>query len=131
MPLIVNKTTTLNVIAVSEHDATSSTATAAYTIIGSPSALIGPATAIATPQATLNAFINGLGAAGTWYFKYGTSATALTTSSAKTAFAASTSRSQVSSTVTGLVTKTTYYYQVVVTTPGGVTASGVASFTTN
>jgi len=130
-PLIVNKTTTLNVVAVSLHDATSSTATAVYTIIGSPSALIGPATAIATPQATLNAFINGLGAAGAWYFKYGTSATALTTSTAKTSLAASTSRSQVSLTVTGLVAKTTYYYQIVVTTPGGVTTSGVASFTTN
>jgi len=131
-PLIVNKTTALKVVAISQHDATSSTGTATYTIIGSPYALIGPATSIATPGATLNAFINGLGAAGSWYFKYGTSATALSSSTAKTNFAASTAgRSQVSTTLTSLATKTTYYYQIVVTTPGGVTNSGVATFTTN
>jgi len=132
VPLIVNKSTTLTVVAVSEHDATSSTGIANYTIIGSPSALIGPATGVATPSATLNAFINGLGAAGSWYLRYGTSATALSTSTAKISFAPSTSgRSQVSTTLSTLATKTTYYYQVVVTTPGGVTSSGVASFTTN
>lgn len=129
--LIVNKNTTLNVVAVSEHDATSATASAAYTIIGSPSALIGPASGIATPKATLNAFVNDLGAAGTWYFKYGTSASALTTSTAKTNLAASTTRTQLSLTLSALAAKTTYYYQVVVTTAGGTTTSGVASFTTN
>jgi hypothetical protein len=130
-PLIVNKDTTLNVVAVSEHDATSSTSTAAYTIIGSPSALIGPATLIATPTSTLNAFVNDLGAAGTWYFKYGTSASSLTTSTATTSLAASTTRVEVSRTLSALATKTTYYYQVVITTAGGSTTSGVASFTTN
>lgn len=130
-PLIVNKNTTLNVVAVSEHDATSSTATAAYTIIGSPSALIGPATGIATPTATVNAFVNDLGAPGTWHFNYGTSASSMTASTATTSLAASTSVTEVSRTLSALASKTTYYYELVITTAGGTTTSGIASFTTN
>jgi hypothetical protein len=130
-PLIVNRSTTVSVVAVSQHDATSATATAAYTVIGSPSALIGPATGIATPAATLNAFVNDLGAAGTWYFKYGTSASSLASSTVKTSLAASNTRAQVSVTLSGLAAKTTYYYQVVIVTAGGTTTSGVASFKTN
>ncbi len=130
-PLTVSKTTTVSAVAVSEHDATSAEATNAFTIIGSPSVLIGPATAIATPKATLNAFVNDLGEAATYYFRYGTSPTALTTTTAKTALAASTTRAQVALTLTTLAAKTTYYYQLVITTPGGTTASGITSFTTN
>jgi len=130
-PLTVNKDTPLKVVAVSQHDAVSSTATAGYTIVGSPSALIGPATSIATPKATLNAFVNDLGVAGSWYFKYGTSASALTSSTAKASLAASTTRAQLSVALSALAAKTTYYYQVVISTAGGTTTSGVATFTTN
>ncbi len=130
-PLIVNKTTTVSAVAVSQHDATSAEATNAYTIIGSPSVLIGPATAVATPKATLNAFVNDLGEAGTYYFQYGTSPTGLTTITTKTALAASTTRSQIAVTLTTLAAKTTYYYQLVISTPGGTSTSAITAFTTN
>ena len=76
-------------------------------------------------------FVNTLGLTGTFYFQYGTSSTAFTTSTAKAALPASTTRTEASTGLTGLTTKTKYYYQVVVTTAGGTTTGGVQSFTTN
>ena len=130
-PIIVNTDRTLNVIAVSSHDADSVEASAVYTIVGSPAVLGAPATAISTPKATLNAYVNTLGLAGSYSFRYGTSSTALTSTSPTTALGASTARAMVSTQLTALVTKTTYYYQVVVTTAGGTTAGSIVSFTTN
>jgi hypothetical protein len=130
-PLVVNFSKTISAVAIAEHDADSSEATAAYTIIGSPSVLGGPASAISTTGATLNAFVNTSGLAGSYYFVYGTSATALTTSTAKTALGASSTRVQAAAKLTTLTTKTKYYYQVVVSTAGGSAASGILSFTTN
>ncbi len=130
-PIAVNKTTTVSAVAVSQHDASSAIVSANYAIIGSPLVLVGPATAVATPNATLNAFVNTLGIAGTCYFQFGTSSTALTGTTASTALTASTNRVQVTAKLTGLQGKTTYYYRVVTTTAGGTVASEVQSFTTN
>jgi Bacterial Ig-like domain (group 3)/Chitobiase/beta-hexosaminidase C-terminal domain/Beta-propeller repeat len=130
-PLVVNTSKTLNVIAVSNRNADSVDVTAAYTIIGSPLVLAAPATAISTPKATLNAFVNDLGIAGTYYFEYGTSSTALSTETAKTVLPASTTRAAVSAQLTTLPSKTTYYYRVVITTAGGTTTGDIESFTTN
>jgi Chitobiase/beta-hexosaminidase C-terminal domain/Bacterial Ig-like domain (group 3)/Beta-propeller repeat len=129
-PIIINTSKTINVIAVSNRDADSVDVAAAYTIVGSPSVLAGPATAIGAADATLNAYVNTLGLAGTWYFQYGTSSTALTSATAKTALGASTNRTQVSTQLTTLKANTTYYYQVVVTTAGGTTSGRILSFTT-
>jgi hypothetical protein len=130
-PIIVNTSKTLNVIAVSNRTADSVDVSDVYTIIGSPAVLAAPATAIGTAGATLNAFVNDLGLAGTYYFQYGTSSTALTSSTTKTALGASTTRAQVSAALSTLAASTTYYYQVVVTTAGGTTTGAVLSFKTN
>lgn len=130
-PIIVNTTKTVKAIAVSQHDAGSAVATATYTMVGAPSVLAGPATAIGTGGATLNAFVNTIGVAGTYYFQYGTSSATLISSTAKANLAASSTRVQPTVAVTGLASKTTYYFRIVVTTVGGTVTGDVLSFTTN
>jgi hypothetical protein len=104
---------------------------AEYTIIGSPTVLAGPATAVGTTGATLNAYVNTAGVVGSYAFHYGTSATALTTATTAAALSASATRTTASAALTALKSSTKYYYQVVVTTAGGTTAGAVGSFTTN
>ena len=112
-------------------DANSVVVTAASTIVDSPWVLAAPATAIGTPNATLNPFVNTLGLTGSYIFQYGASSTALTASTTKSAQSASTVRVQASTQLTSLKSKTTYYFQVLVTTAAGSTAGKVLSFTTN
>jgi hypothetical protein len=130
-PITLAAFTTLNAIASSAGHTDSGVASATYDIVGSPSALAGAATGIATPKATLNAVVDTMGLAGSYYFRYGTTATTLTTNTATTALAATASPVNVSSTLTTLKTKTTYYFQVVVTTAGGTASGAVLNFTTN
>lgn len=130
-PLAINTSKTVTVVAVAEHDATSPEASATYTIVGSPAVLAGPATAVGTTGATLNAYVNTAGVAGNYSFRYGTSSTALTTTTAWTALSASATRATASVTLTTLAAKTTYYYQVKVITAGGTTVGAVQNFTTN
>jgi hypothetical protein len=130
-PLVVNTSKTVSAVAVAEHDASSAEVSATYKIVGSPTVLAGPATGVATPKATLTAYVNTAGVAGSYYFRFGTASTALTTVTATTALSASTAQVTASAALSTLKTKTTYYYQVVVTTAGGVTAGAVESFTTN
>jgi len=130
-PLQVVRSKTIEAVAVAASDASSPVVTEKYTIIGSPKVVAEPATAIATPSATLNAQVNTLGLTGVYYFKYGTSASALTIATAKTSLSASTVPVAAKAVVTGLKSKTTYYYQVLVSTAGGGTAGTVLSFTTN
>jgi len=87
-PFLVGSNQTIGAIATATNYTQSNIASGTYTFIGSPSALALPATAIATPDAILNAIVNTLGLAGSYYFQYGTSSTALTTTTAKTALSA-------------------------------------------
>jgi hypothetical protein len=113
-------------------------AVANYAFITAPTALAVPATAISTPDATLNALVNTYGMSGTYHFVYGTSATALTLSTATSPVTNSHLGSltsfvpvAVSAKLTALTTKTKYYYQVVVTTAAGTSSGVVLSFSTN
>jgi hypothetical protein len=130
VPFLVSTNETVNAIAV-VLTTTSPTASAAYTFIGSPSALAEPATAISTPTATLNALVNTNGLVGSYYFQYGTSIAALTTTTPQIALPASAVPVTASAPIAGLVKGTTYYYQVVVTTAGGTSWGAVLNFTAN
>jgi hypothetical protein len=136
-PITVNTTETINAIAILPS-ASSSVVNASYTLISAPTVLAVPASSIGTPNATLNALVNTFGMTGSYYFEYGTSSTALTSTTAKTALPMSSLGSRigvapvpVGAKLTGLTTKTTYYYQVVITTSAGISSGAVLSFTTN
>jgi hypothetical protein len=136
-PITVSAAETISAIAILPS-ASSSVVTASYTLISAPSALAVPASAISTPNATLNALVNTFGMTGTYYFEYGTSSTTLTSTTAKTALPMSSLGSRIAAApvpvsvkLSGLTTKTTYYYQVVIATPAGTSSGAVLSFTTN
>jgi hypothetical protein len=130
VPILLTTSKTVNAVAVATEDANSTVASSAIGVIGSPSVLGAAATPVATTSATLNAFVNSLGLTGTYIFHYGTSATMLTTATTSTALTAGTARIQATANVTGLASGKTYYFQVTVTTAGGITNGPVVSFTT-
>ncbi len=130
-PLTISTDKTVSVVAIAGRDAPSEEVSATYTIVGSPVVLAGPATAVGTTGATLNAYVNTAGVTGSYSFHYGTTRTALTTSTPAAALNASPNRSTASATLTALRAKTTYYYQVVVKTAGGTTTGALQSFITN
>jgi CRISPR/Cas system CMR-associated protein Cmr3 (group 5 of RAMP superfamily) len=128
--IAVSSTETLEAIAVLTGDTNSAVATAAYTIAGSPAALASGATGVTATGATLNALVDTEGIAGSYQFEYGTSATALTSSTTASALGASSGNVAATAAVTGLAAKTTYYFKVVATTAGGSASGAVLSFTT-
>jgi len=131
VPILVNVNETIYAMAVAPGYANSTVASAAYKIIGSPSALAAPPTGIKTPTATLSAIVNTNGLAGSYVFQYGTSSTELTMTTPSTSLAASLTALTVNGQISGLTSGTTYYYQVVVTTEGGTSSGAILSFTAN
>jgi len=130
-PILVSQTTAIEALAIAPGYGNSKAASLNLTIVGSPSALAAPATAIATPDATLNAVVNTLGLAGSYYFQYGTSGAALTTLTAKAALSGAATPVAVSAKLATLKTKTTYYFQVVVATAAGTALGEILNFTTD
>lgn len=130
-PITLGKSTTVKALAVAPDHVNSTVVTSAYVIVGSPAALAYPATAIATSTATLNGLANGLGTAVTVWFEYGTSRTAMTSATPKTKLPAGTTLQQFSAALTGLSSKTTYYFRPVASTAGGVDRGTTTAFTTN
>jgi hypothetical protein len=137
-PLMVSTLQTIRAIASIPGLPSSSVASASYTLLNAPTVLAAPASSIATPKATLNALAGTYGMAGSYYFQYGLTSTALTSSTPKAALGGSSLGSrlgfvpvQVSAQLTALLGKTTYYYRVVVTTAAGTSSGKVLSFTTN
>jgi hypothetical protein len=126
--ITVSSSKTIKAIAFAAGFANSAVGSEAYTIVGSPTALAAPATPVSATAVKLNAIVNTEGLAGSYLFQYGTSATALTTSTAATALSASSNPVSASTQVTGLKAGTQYYYRVVVSTAGG-SATGAVLLT--
>lgn len=138
VPILVNTNETVRAVAAYTGAPSSNIISAFYTVISAPTSLAVAASSISTPTATLNALINSNGLSGSYFFRYGTSATALTSVTPTTALKGSVLGSrlgftpmQVNAGIAGLKTKTTYYYQVVVTTTAGTSSGAMLSFTTN
>jgi hypothetical protein len=137
-PFVVSVAQTVQGVAELSGAPNSNVVSASYQFINAPTALAVPASAISTPDATLNALVNTYGMSASYHFTYGTSATAMTQSTPVTTLVSSTFGSginfvpvAVSAKLTSLTTKTKYYFQVVVTTPAGTSLGIVQSFTTN
>jgi len=66
-----------------------------------------------------------------YWFAWGTSKTSLISNTTKNGPLTGTTSSAVAATLTGLKTKTTYYFQAVASNAVGTTSGAVLSFTTN
>jgi streptogramin lyase len=130
-PIWVNADQTIKAIGTAAYYKSSAAASAAFTLIGSPTVLAAPATAVSTPNAKLNASVNTLGLPGSFYFQYGTNSNSLDSSTAVTALSASTVPVAVSAQLTRLASKTTYFFEIVASTAGGTSSGAILSFTTN
>jgi len=129
-PVKVSQTETLKAIAIAATNTASAVTSAKYTVIGSPSALAAPASAIAASAATLNGEVNTLGLTGSYVFQYGTAANSLTATTGAKALSASTGVVAASAALTSLKASTKYFYRVVVTTAAGEGVGETLSFTT-
>jgi hypothetical protein len=123
----MNKTTKFSV--------TVAVALAAFSVAGAAFAQVAPqvqtqaATNIVNNQATLNGYLsslNGYGSATVW-FQYGTTG-AYGSQTAQVNLATATTFSQI---VSGLQQNTTYYFEAVAQTPGGITYGQQMTFYTN
>jgi hypothetical protein len=137
-PFVVSATETVQAVAELSGAPNSNVVLASYQFINAPTVLAVPASAVSTPNATLNALVNTYGMSGSYYFVYGTSASAMSQSTPATLLIGSPIGGRinfvpvaVSTKLTSLVTKTTYYFRVTVTTTAGISSGIVQSFTTN
>jgi hypothetical protein len=137
-PIIVSTPKIVQAIAVLSGAPNSAVTAASYGFITAPNSLAVAAAGMTTTTATVNALVNTYGMSGSYHFVYGTSSTALTSITPTMTLTVSSIGSrisfvpvQLSASLTKLITKTKYYYQVVITTPAGTSSGAVLSFTTN
>ena len=104
---------------------------ATYTVPTAPTVTSETASEQSGTQETLNAYINPNGATTQYWFAYGTSATALSSSTATTQGLTGTTSQYVSGSLSGLTPNKTYYYQAVASNSTGTTKGTVQSFTLN
>ena len=130
-PVAITQTTDFQAIAIATGYVNSAVAKANYVLIGWPTGIASPASAVTATTATLSALANTLGLAGAVHFQYGVTSTALTSTTAKTALTTSAATPvKVSAALTGLKAATTYYFQFVVTTAAGTSTGPIQTFTT-
>ncbi len=136
-PLLVSTSQQVSAIAIAPGVPSSLIARSTYSFLTAPSVLAAPASSITTTGATLNAVVSTGGMSGSYSFVYGTSSTALTSTTPATNFGGSVLNKlsiapfTATSKLTTLTTKTTYYFKVIVTTTAGTSSGQILSFTTN
>jgi uncharacterized repeat protein (TIGR03803 family) len=101
-----------------------------YIIVGPPTVTNEAARSIASTSAILGATANDNGMTATAYFVYGTSATALTSSTTKQTLPPGTTAQSITASITGLASKTTYYFRAVASNAKGTGKGAVVSFET-
>jgi hypothetical protein len=129
-PIPFSATGTIRAITTASGYTNSGVSSATYTLVGSPEVFTGLASSTSTSSATLNATVHDYAAAGQVWFLWGPS-TALTSSTPITTLPASGTALSVSAALTGLQSKTTYYFRPVAVTVGGTTYGAIQKFTTN
>jgi hypothetical protein len=129
-PIPVSDTQTIRAIAVTAGYA-NSVSTAKYVLVGSAQVLTGVATSMAAPVATLNASANSFGVAGQAWFLWGSSSSALNSTTPTIQLPATNGVQSISAPLDGLTTGTTYYFQPVVSTLGGTSYGAIQSFVAN
>jgi hypothetical protein len=127
----VSATETLEAIAVATGYSQSAVAAGAYTLATTPTVTTRAATSQSTSGATLNGTVIANNATTQYWFAWGTSKTSLISNTTKNGPLTGTTSSAVAATLTGLKTKTTYYFQAVASNAVGTTSGAVLSFTTN
>jgi hypothetical protein len=96
-----------------------------------PTVITKAATVLSASGATLNGTVTANNASTQYWFSWGTSKTSLIGNTTKTGPLTGTTSAAVTAKLTGLKTKTTYYFQAVASNAAGTTPGAVLSFTTN
>jgi hypothetical protein len=126
----VSATETLQAIAVASGYSQSAAASGTFTLATAPAVITKAATGLSTSGATLNGTVSANNATTQYWFAWGTSKNSLASNTARTGALTGTTSTAAASTLTGLKTKTTYYFQAVASNAAGTTSGAVLSFTT-
>jgi hypothetical protein len=121
----VSATETIEAIAVATGTSQSAVATGTYTVATTPTVITKAATVLSASGATLNGTVTANNASTQYWFSWGTSKTSLIGNTTKTGPLTGTTSAAVTAKLTGLKTKTTYYFQAVASNAAGTTPGAV------